>query len=319
MIAVRASRPASPPALEPDVPRWLVERERLPSGRVVDSMTVFPIGPECPFACVHCDLWRHTTGPRRGRPGSLPRQLGRALGAADAVLERPPGQVKVYNASNFFEERAVPPEDDAALLELLAPFPRVVVECHPRWIDERCFRFAASLPGRLQVAIGLETAHPEALARLGKAMTLERFDRAVEALTSRGIGARAFVLLGAPFVLPGEAVEWTVRSVRHALERGVEHVAIVPLRGGNGTVDELAIAGLVASPTLGAIEEAFDRSLELARTLGVDGVVTVDLWDLDDGLGCAACRAPRLARLAQANLGGCLDERIVCPDGCNAE
>ena len=310
MIPVRDLRPAERWTSEPVAPRVLAERERLPTGEVVDSVTVFPIGAECPFACVHCDLWRHTTGPTRTPPGSLPGQLERALAGVDG-----PRQVKVYNASNLFEDRAVPPEDDPALVEILGPFPRVVVECHPRWIGQRCFRFAEALPGRLQVAIGLETAHPEALPRLGKAMTLDLFDRAVESLLAREIGVRAFVLVGAPFVPPHESVEWTVRSVEHALSRGVEHVALLPLRGGNGAVDELRRRGELGKPSLGDLEEAFDRCLSLGRP----GVVTVDLWDLEDGLSCPDCRDARRERLSRMNLTGKIEPRVECPEGCTTE
>jgi len=306
--SVRASRPPWTPATVPHVPRVLRERERLASGAIVDSVTVFPIGAECPFACVYCDLWQHTLGPVPSAPGSLPRQLRRGLAAVGAAAE----QVKVYNGSNFFEERAVPAADDGALLEVLVPFPRVVVECHPRWIGERCFRFAARLAGRLQVAIGLETVHPEALPRLGKAMTVERFDRAVDALLRQGIGARAFVLVGAPFVPSAETVEWTVRSVEHALRRGVEHVSLLPVRGGNGAVDEARRRGELRPPTLGELEDAFDAS----SSLGVPGVVTVDLWDLDEGLTCLACRDPRRQRLERMNLGGAVEPRVACSRGC---
>lgn len=305
---VRRARPTSPEAREPGTPRFLDERERLADGRTVRSRTVFPIGAECPFACVYCDLWTHTTGARPTPPGSIPRQLRAALAPSEPPIE----QVKVYNASNFFEQRAVPAEDDEALLEILAPYPRVVVECHPRWIGERCFRFAGRLPGRLQVAIGLETAHPEALPRLGKAMTVERFDRAVEALLAREVGVRAFVLVGAPFVPSEESEEWAVRSVEHALRRGVEHVALLPVRGGNGTLEALERAGEWRPPSLAEVESAFDRCLDFPFA----GVVTVDTWDLDPDLSCPACFAPRRDRLERTSRTGRREAPIVCPEGC---
>src|SRR6185295_5330636 len=153
-----------------------------PSARV---LTVFLAGAECPFSCVFCDLWRHTIdGPTRR--GALPAQIEKALAAAGPIPDG--AQVKLYNASNFFEPRAVPPEDDEAIAALLAPFAQVVVECHPRLVGARAERFAARLAEsqsptrasrRLQVAMGLETVHPHALPRLGKAMTLDGFAGAV--------------------------------------------------------------------------------------------------------------------------------------------
>ena len=62
----------------------------------------------------------------------------------------------------------MPAADDAAIAALVAPFRRVVVECHPRRVGARALAFARRLPGRLEVAMGLETVHPEALVRLRK-------------------------------------------------------------------------------------------------------------------------------------------------------
>ena len=53
--------------------------------------------------------------------------------------------------------------------------------------------------------MGLETAHPDALARLNKRMTLAGFDRAAEWLVRHGIAVRAFVLVHPPFVTRAEA------------------------------------------------------------------------------------------------------------------
>ena len=207
------------PAIDPWRPLGtLWEHERQPGGAVAPVLTVFLAGAECPFSCVFCDLWRHTLEGPTPR-GALPVQLRRALAEAGPIA--PEAQVKLYNASNFFDARAVPPEDDEALAALLAPFAQVVVECHPRLVGDRAEQFAAMLgraaaaaPGsagtkpRLQVAIGLETVHPEALPRLGKAMSLDDFAAAAARLRAIGAGVRAFVLIGVPYVAAEEAAEW---------------------------------------------------------------------------------------------------------------
>ena len=138
-------------------------------------MTVFLTGSECPFTCVFCDLWRQTLdGPTPA--GAIPSQLDRVLAELTALEEG--ATIKLYNASNFFDRRAVPRSDWPAIAERLTGFERVVVECHPRLVDDSCLEFAALLAGRLEVAMGLETARVEVLARLNKKMTLEDFDRA---------------------------------------------------------------------------------------------------------------------------------------------
>jgi radical SAM enzyme (TIGR01210 family) len=286
------------------------EEERTPEGGLLPAFTIFLAGAECPFTCVFCDLWRETLdGPTP--PGALPAQIRKALAAAGPLPQ--PAAVKLYNASNFFEPRAVPIEDEEEILALVAPFARVTVECHPRLIGDRrdrCLRFAERLAGRLEVAIGLETVHPEALPRLNKGLTLDDFDRAAETLRQAGIGMRAFVLVSPPFVPPEEAVEWAVRSAVHAFERGAERVALIPVRGGNGAMEALREAGDFTPPRLDQLEEALERCLDIQVKNG--GIVTADLWDARRFASCPACVTERLARLDRMNRTGCSTPRIAC-------
>jgi uncharacterized Fe-S cluster-containing MiaB family protein len=141
-------------------------------------------------------------------------------------------------------------------------------------------------------------------------MTLADFDTAAERLRAAGIPMRAFVLLGAPFVPPGEAVEWAVRSARYAWEQGVETVAVIPVRGGNGEMERLHAVGDFTPPTLAQVEEALARLLEIESEMG--GVATVDLWDLERFSDCPACFAARRNRLEQANLSGRFGSAIAC-------
>lgn len=305
----RRIRAARPPKEAPDPWRPLGvvwERERTPDRGVMPALTVFLAGAECPFTCVFCDLWRHTLdGPTP--PGSLPAQLALAL-AGEPPAPYAETLIKLYNASNFFDPRAVPEADEAALVPLLAPFPRVVVESHPRLIGRSCLAFAAALGGRLEVAMGLETVHPRALAGLNKRMTVEDFDRAAERLAEAGIGLRAFVLVGAPFVPAEEAVEWAVRSAAHALARGAGTVVLIPVRGGNGAMEELAARGQLTPPSLAQLEDVLDRCL----ALGGGGVALADLWDLERLACCPACAAARRERLERINLTGSPEPRVAC-------
>ena len=305
---IRAARPAKRPVDPWRVLGSLWEQERTAAGDVVPALTLFLAGAECPFTCVFCDLWRSTLdGPTP--PGALVAQIERALAAEDP--DRLAGaRVKLYNASNFFDPRAVPPGDVDAILPLLAPFSRLVVESHPRLIGRRCQDLVTALgPGRLEVAMGLETIHPEALPRLNKKVTLADFDRAVDQLSEWGAAARAFVLVGAPFVPPEETVEWAVRSAAHAFECGVETVALIPVRGGNGELDRLAVRGEFTPPTLAQLEAALDGALARA---GTRGVVTADLWDAGRLVQCPACGPARLARLERINLRGQSEPPVGC-------
>jgi len=288
----------------------LREQERRLDGTLVSTLTVLVAGAECPFTCVFCDLWRHTLdGPTPA--GTIPAQLDRAL-EAEAPLPSPTW-IKLYNASNWFDERAVPAVDDPAILARLAPFERVIVECHPRLVLQggRAEHWARALgPGGLQVALGLETVHPEILPRLGKAASRDLFARAFDHLLELGATLRSFVLLGLPTLSRDEALEWALRSAEWAIGRGVEHVALIPLRSGNGTLEDLVEQGELALPDLATVEAAADRGLEIA---GTRAVVTVDTWDLRTLPGaCPACRARRLERLERQNLSGRREPPVDC-------
>lgn len=282
----------------------LVEEERTPDRGLQRTVTIFLAGRECPFTCVFCDLWRQTLdGPTP--EGAIPAQLEAALRRVGPV---PAGAgVKLYNASNFFDPQAVPDSDGPAIVERLTGFARVTVESHPRFVGRRALELDARLEGRLEVAMGLETIHPRALPRLNKRMELEDFDRAAHLLRDAGVGVRAFVLVGAPFVPAAETTEWAVRSVEYALDRGAAVVTLIPARSGNGELEKLEREGEFVPPTLWQLEEALDRSLQMGR-----GVVLVDLWDVERLVGCKVCGSERVARLERMNVSGLAEAAVAC-------
>lgn len=307
-MRIRALRPPKA-GVDPYTPLGvLVEEERTEDG-MKHVLTVFLAGSECPFTCVFCDLWRHTLDGPTPR-GALPGQLRLALDSLPPGGPRP-RRIKLYNAGNFFDPRAVPPEDLPPIAELVAPFKAVTVEAHARLIDGRAGEFARRLQGgeggRLEVAIGLETIHPGALPRLNKKMTLAEFDRAAERLATMGLDLRVFVLLGTPFISPEESVEWTVRSAAYARSRGARLVALVPVRGGNGALDRLAEGGEFVPPTLGHLEAALE-----ACQGGEGGIVVADLWDVERLATCPACGPARIARLRRINRTGWFEPRVAC-------
>jgi len=297
-------------APKPSVDPWVahgstIDHERRPRGTVERALTVFLAGAECPFTCSFCDLWRWTLeGPTP--PGALPAQLARVL----EPLERPlPDRLKLYNASNFFDHRAVPAEDIPALADLARPFTAVTVESHATMIGPAVLEFAGLIPGRLEVAIGLETVHPTAARHLNKRMDLSRFDRAAEFLAEHDIDLRVFVLLGTPYIDPKESVEWTVRTAEYAARRGAAAIALIPVRGGNGELERLAALGHFAAPSLPQLEAALDRCLGFAPA-----VVAADLWDVDRLDACADCRPRRVERLRRLNLTGRGEPPVTCSD-----
>lgn len=296
------------------------EQEVERPAHAVPTRVVILAGAECRFTCAMCDLWQHTLPGPTGR-GLLPLQIRQALERPWQTTESEDRWIKLYNGSNFFDPRAVPPEDLPAIAAAVAVFARVVVENHPCLVDDRVPRFRDRCGPRLEVAMGLETVHEEVLPRLGKRMTLDDFTAACARLRGWDIDIRSFVLLGLPWSAPGEAVEWCARSVAFALARGVRHVSVVPTRSGNGLLDTLARRGDFTPPDAAMVEQAAARVVDAAaRPSGAaSSVVTVDLWDWPRLAGtCPACCAARRARLERMNHAQACFPPLAIDCGCVA-
>lgn len=280
---------------------FLVEEERSACGDVVAVATIFLTNRECPWRCVMCDLWRNTLAEDTPA-GAIPEQIAWALAHLPAARE-----VKIYNSGSFFDRRAIPPEDHAAIAVQLAGFERVIVECHPGLVTQDCFRFRDRLGGRLEVAMGLETAHAETLEKLNKGMTLDQFAAAAELLRSNDIDLRVFLLVHPPFMAKDEAAEWVARSLEFAFDCGATVASLIPTRAGNGAMDALAVQGLFSAPSLSMLEDAVAYGIRLGR-----GRVFADLWDAERFAACADCRGDRIGRLQQMNL----EQRIPAVPRC---
>jgi archaeosine synthase beta-subunit len=279
-------------ALSPQRPyAYLVEREPAGDGRAVDVATLFLTNRECPYRCLMCDLWKNTLETSVA-PGDIPTQIRWALS------QLPPAQhLKLYNAGSFFDPRAIPPDDYAAIAELADPFERLIVECHPNLVGRRFRDFRRMLPIELEIAMGLETVHPEVLPRLNKDMTLDDFARATEQARAVRAHVRAFILVRPPFLSDAEGLEWACRSLDYAFGVGVECCSLIPTRGGNGATEELERAGWFAPPSLESLERAMEYGLALRA-----GRVLLDLWDIDRASPAAPHRAERIERLARMNM-----------------
>lgn len=293
----------------------IVEDERAAGGTIDRLATVFLTGRECPWHCTMCDLWKHTTAGDTPR-GAIAAQINAARANLRTRAESIDG-MKLYNAGSFFDPRAVPEADYDDIARALTGLARVIVESHPALVGVRVDRFRTALdrqdPGRsvaLEVAMGLETAHPEALDGLNKRFTLADFTGAGQALRERGIALRVFLLISPPFIAPDEQDAWLLHSLDTSFASGASVVSLVPTRPGNGAMEALAEAGMFRPPDLDDIERSF--ALALTHAAG-RGRVFVDLWDLDRFAHCKCCLAERHARLEAMNLQQNILPQRPCP------
>lgn len=280
---------------------WLREMEINGCGELESFATLFLSNAECPFRCLMCDLWRNTT-ELPVPPGAISQQIQYGLAQLPAA-----DSLKLYNSGNFFDVRAIATAEHAGIAQLVQGFRRVVVENHPRLVGPACIDFQRRIEPQLEIALGLETIHPEILPALNKQMTVEDFSRAVACLRAAEIDVRAFVLLQPPGLQGQESIKWAVRSIAFAFECGVNCCSLIPVRQGNGALDELARRGLHCEPTLAAMEQALEQSLALKA-----GRVFMDVWDAHRFASCNACVEARLQRLERINL----KQHVCAPVQC---
>jgi radical SAM enzyme (TIGR01210 family) len=298
---ILAFRPPKNP-VDPSRPyAFLVESERTRAGAVENTAVLFLTNRECPFRCLMCDLWKNTTDARVP-DGAIPEQIEFALGRLP-----PANHVKLYNAGNFFDAQAIPPAARPRIAELVAGFQTVVIESHPRLIGDDCLTFRDLARPELQVAMGLETVHPEVLPRLNKRMTLRDFEAAARFLVRHDIAVRAFILLRPPFLSEDEGVRWAKESLRFAFDVGVECCVIIPTRTGNGALEELQRQGQFTPPCLDSLEEVLDYGIRLNS-----GRVFADLWDAERFFRCERCGPARAERLRAMNLTQHAAPPVVC-------
>jgi archaeosine synthase beta-subunit len=283
---------------------WLVEKERTISGKIEDTGIIFLTNRECPFHCLMCDLWKNTTDASVP-VGAIPNQIEWALEQMADIKH-----LKLYNSGSFFDGRAIPEKDYKKIASLVKGLETVIVESHPKLINEKCLHFRDMLKPELQVALGLETVHPEILRQLNKQMTRDDFMNSVSYLTLNGIRSRAFVLLGLPYLSESESIYWAEQSIDFAFRAGVECCIVIPVRTGNGAMDQLMERGKFILPDIHSLETVLEYGIGQNA-----GRVFADVWDLGQFSSCNKCIDLRTNRLIDMNLSQKMSPTVKC--ACN--
>jgi archaeosine synthase beta-subunit len=280
---------------------WLVEKERTLTGNVEDTGIIFLTNRECTFHCLMCDLWKNTTDLPVPE-GAIPAQIEWALEHINGAKH-----LKLYNSGSFFDTKAVPPGDYEKIASLVSGFETVIVECHPRLINDKILSFRNMLKPDLHVAMGLETVNEEVLLKLNKKSTLGDFSSAASFLSANGISSRAFILLRPPFMTEQEGIYWAEKSIDFAFDSGVECCTVIPVRGGNGAMEILKEHGHFAPPHIRSLEKVLEYGIGLNS-----GRVFADTWDLGLFSTCSICSEQIITRLTEMNLSQKVTESVKC-------
>jgi archaeosine synthase beta-subunit len=280
---------------------WLVEKERTRSGNIEDTGIIFLTNRECTFHCLMCDLWKNTTDYTVAI-GDIPHQI-------EWALQQMPGikHLKLYNSGSFFDKRAIPEEDYPVIASLLKNIETVIVECHPKLINEKSLRFRDMLQPELQISMGLETVNEGLLRKLNKQMSVEDFGKAAGFLSNNEISTRAFILLRPPGLDESEGILWAQKSIDYAFNSGVECCTVIPVRGGNGIMELLMQKGEFNLPDIQSLEKVLEYGIALHK-----GRVFADTWDLGLFSKCEICIDKRTNRLIEMNL----TQKVIPGLGC---
>ncbi len=267
---VRKQRSAKNPMNSRRPYAFLHEEELQASGSIESVNTLFLTNRECRYACLMCDLWKNSLDQSLDE-GKIPEQIQWGL------EQLPPARhLKLYNGSSFFDPLAIPEADYPKIAHLVENYDSLVVENHPHLTGQRCLDFAKLILPRLQVAMGLESVHPDGLKQLNKKMSLEDYTSAVKLLRENGIGVRTFIMLRPPYLSEEEGIYWAKRSLDFAFEAGSEICSLIPTRAGNGAMERMQEAGLFSPPQLSSLEEVLEYGISLNA-----GPVFADTWDQD--------------------------------------
>lgn len=283
---------------------WMIEKERTVSGKIEDVAVIFLTNCECPFTCLMCDLWKNTTD-KPVPVGAIPNQIEWALKDLPHAKH-----LKLYNSGSFFDSRAINEDDYKKIASLVKNFETVIVESHPRMIDQKCLNFRKLIKPDLQVSLGLEVIQPEVLNKLNKKMTPSAFRHAVGFLRKHDISSRAFILLRPPFMSEQEGIFWAESSIYFAFDAGVECCTVIPVRSGNGAMEELSRIGYFSPPSISSLEKVLEYGINLKA-----GRVFADVWDLKQFSSCDKCLEGRISRIVQMNL----TQTIIPPVSCTCK
>ncbi len=313
----RRPAPAESDAASRYVRQW-VEAEAIGAERVSAFVLILHTRG-CYWAdqkgCSMCGYAKDTLG-RSATPAELSSQLARALGRY-----RGEPYVKIYTSGSFLDDREVDPECRAAIVRGFAGSARrLLFETLPEFATpDRIAPLAASFPGELEVALGLETTDPVVLARyVHKNAPPSEYLAAGDRVRSLGARAKAYLLLKPPYLTEAESIEDVVRSVAEASGH-FDALSINPVHIQNGTVVEwLYRRGRYRPPWLWSVVEA------LRRGAAVRSAARLVSFPTAGGLprgphNCGRCDTRVLAAIEAASLDQSFDALDALACDCRGE
>jgi hypothetical protein len=126
--------------------------------------------------------------------------------------------IKIYTSGSFLDPGEVPAAARDAILGIAGErSSKVLVESRPEYITAETLDAAAALVGKLEVAIGLETASDAVRDRcVNKGFSFADFEDACGRARDAGADIRTYLLLKPPYMTEGQAVADALGSIARA-------------------------------------------------------------------------------------------------------
>lgn len=186
--------------------------------------------PFCPYICPYCDFakWPYRQS-----------QAQTYLAALQAEIAATPSQA----ATTIFFGGGTPNQYDAVTLaaltrQLIERFPapartahEVSVEVNPERVLDGDFE-TYLCAGINRVSIGVQSFEPDEIRMLGRKHTVEQVTRVVERARAAGMPSVSIDLM---FAVPGQTNDSWRRSLRRAVQLGVDHISTYGLTVEEGT------------------------------------------------------------------------------------
>jgi radical SAM enzyme (TIGR01210 family) len=179
--------------------------------------------------------------------------------------------VKIFTSGSFLDDAEVPPEVQENILKICnnSGVENVIFESRPEFVtSEKLEELSTFFPGRIQVAIGLETTNDIVRNHaINKGFQFEDYCNAIQIIKDLDILVKTYLLLKPPFLTEQDSITDVLQSIRELRDKELtDCISINPVNIQKFTVIEYLLnRGDYRPPWLWSVIEVLERGYELLK------------------------------------------------------
>jgi radical SAM enzyme (TIGR01210 family) len=203
---------------------------------VVDALVVILRTKGCSWArkkgCTMCGYFNDCNPQVEG--DNLVIQMTKALENADGHRI-----LKIFTSGSFLDDREVPPDTRGELLKAASDrFEMAIFETRPEYVTRESIEDCISSFGRIQVALGLESANDTVLKHsINKGFLFDDYTGAAYTIKNSGASVKTYLLIKPPFLTELESIKDCVESARKTKDT-TDVISFNPVNVQRGTLVE---------------------------------------------------------------------------------